>query len=156
MGVPRGRSGAALCAAVAAGVLLSAGTAYAVWPSSGSGAGYAVARSLPAPAVSATCNGTNAIDVSWTSETTPVVTSFVVARTTDGGASWTTISSPVAVAGTTSYSVSESALAEADYTYRVIARNSSWSGTGGLSPTRVVLAAVTTGRPASRRDASCT
>ena len=146
----------AACGAVVAAFLASTGTAYALWPATGAGGGSAAARQLPVPTVTATCATVDSIDVTWTSETTPIVASFVVARSTDGGASWTTIASPLAVADTTSYSVTDSALTEATYTYRVTTHQSAWSGTGGLSPSRTVLAAITTGRPANRRPASCT
>ena len=147
---------AAACSTIAAVVLASTGTAYALWPANGAGSASAAARELPVPTVAATCDATDTgIVLSWTSETVPVVASFVVARTSDGGTSWATIASPVAAAGTTTYSYSDPALAEGTYRYRVTALNNGWVGTGGLSVSRTLVAATKGGPKGSRTPASC-
>lgn len=144
---------AALAVAV---VLVPAGMAAAAWQTSGSGTGTAQATTIPVPAVSADCNGVDAVDVSWTTTAaTPLVATFVVERSTDDGLTWSTIASVPATADL-SYLHSDPALAEATYVYRVGATTAGWLTTSALSQSRVVVAAVTRGPKAGRRTASCT
>lgn len=147
----------ALTAALAlTAVLVPAGVAAAAWQATGTGAGTARATTIPAPAVSADCNGVDAIDITWTTTAaSPLVTSFVVERSTDDGLTWAAIATVPATAQL-SYAAADAALPEATYVYRVGATTAGWLTTSARSPSRIVLAAVPRGPKSGRRSASCT
>ena len=147
------RPGVLVLAAVL--TLGGAGAASAAWSSSARGSTTVAARQLPLPATSATCVDPTSLDVSWTtSASAPVVQSFLVERTIDGGATWTAVTTVTATTAT-SYTHSETALVAGTYAYRVRADNGLWRAQGPASATRTLTAAGLTGPKASRPPATC-
>lgn len=118
------RAGTAVVAVMALG---TTGTAAASWISTGAGSGATRADSLATPSgVTATCVSatTNAVSVSWTGGTPPLVVSFDVQRRSNTGPTWTTIANVLASLPRTH---TDAALPEGTYTYRVAARNGNWA-----------------------------
>jgi hypothetical protein len=127
-----------LAGSVAASLMLPL-AAVGQWAASGDGSGQARASALPVPSpVTATCASTSAIQVDWTvTAASPLVVDFVVERSTDDGASWTTLGSVTATSAT-SYATTDDSLAPGTFTYvyRVAARNNDWRATSAVSNSR--------------------
>lgn len=149
------RTPSVLGVALAVTLLVPAGAACAAWAADGAGTASAAAAALPQPAVTATCNGVDAIDVDWVTPAGAPVTAFVVERSTDHGATWTAVAT-VPASGATSASYTDPALAEATYVYRVTAGTEGWSAVSELSESRVVLAEIKRGKKSERQEPSCT
>jgi hypothetical protein len=141
--------------ALAASLLAPAGAAGAAWSAAGTGTAAAQAATLAQPAITATCNGVDAIDVVWTGDPATAVASFAVERSTDDGLTWTQVAT-VPADGAASSSYTDAALAEATYVYRVTGTTHGWSVVSERSESRVVVHELRTGKKSERHPASCT
>lgn len=149
------RTASVLGVGLATALLVPAGAACAAWAADGTGTAAAGAAVLPQPSVSATCRGVDTIDVVWTTSAGAPVAGFAVDRSTDGGATWTTLTT-VPADGAASSSYTDAALAEGSYVYRVTGTVQSWSVVSAPSESRVVVHELRTGKKSERQPASCT
>jgi hypothetical protein len=126
---------------------VSAGAAIAVWTISGVGSGQAAARTLSAPtSVTATCASTTSVRVDWqAAQFPPYIDTYRVARSANGGGSWTNVGSLVTATTATSYSLTD-APGNGTYVWRVTANkgtnwrtNSANSNSRTLSTTLLLL-----------------
>jgi len=131
----------ALSALLTGAGLSDAGRAWATWTTaaSGPGAGEAVVLAVPSP-VTATCESTAAVRVDWTtSQAAPVVTSFLVERSSDVGVIWTPVGAEVPATSATTYSLTDPGLGTGIFVYRVTAlRATSWTRTSATTASRTV------------------
>jgi hypothetical protein len=114
----------------------------AAWITSGFGDGRASARTLSAPtSVTAACQSLTSVKVSWNaSQVPPYVDRYQVARSANGGGSWTNVGSPVTATTATSYSLTDSSLGLGTYVWRVTAiKDSNWRTNSANSNSRTIL-----------------
>jgi hypothetical protein len=132
---------------VAVGAVLGVSPAHSAaanWSFSDAGTGRAKARVLAAPgSVTATCVNLTSIGVSWTAtDLTPNVDSYQVARSSNGGTSWTNRGAPIAATTSTSYAYTDGGLGVGSYVYRVTAAKANWNKASENSNPRTVTALV--------------
>jgi hypothetical protein len=119
----------------------------AAWITSGFGDGRAAARTLSAPtSVSATCQSLTAVQVDWNAaQFPPYVDRYQVARSNDGGGTWSNVGSPVTATIASSYSVTDSSLGVGTYVWRVTAiKDSNWRTNSANSNSKTILVAACT------------
>jgi len=113
----------------------------AAWITSGFGDGRASARTLSAPtSVTATCQSSTSVKVSWTApQVPPYVDRYQVARSGNGGGSWTDVGSPVTATSATSYSLTNSGLNNGTYVWRATAiKDTNWQTNSANSNSRTI------------------